>query len=64
MKMNFRKVPIQRLDGNFYSCGVISPPWLQFAMDLSDLETQKSFAKSQRQTGIIPVGRLRRPICN
>ena len=38
MRMSFRKVPIQRLEGNFYSFGVISLLWLRFALVLSSLD--------------------------
>jgi len=32
MKRNFRKVLVQRLEGNFYSFGAISHLWLRFAL--------------------------------
>ncbi len=42
MKRNFRKVPLQRLEGNFYSFGVISLRWLRFALVLSSLDNNKT----------------------
>ena len=42
MRMSFRKVPIQRPEGNFYSLGVISLLWLRFALVLSSLDNNKT----------------------
>ena len=42
MKRNFRKVPIQRLEGIFYSFGAISHLWLRFALVLSSLDNHKT----------------------
>ena len=42
MKRNFRKVPIQRFEGNFYSFGAISHLGLRFALVLSSLDNNKS----------------------
>jgi len=42
MKRNFRKVSIQRLEGNFYSSGAISHLWLRFALVLSSLDNNKT----------------------
>ena len=46
MKRNFRKVPIQRLEGNFYSFGVISLLWLRF-FECQDLGKAREFAESE-----------------
>jgi len=42
MKTNFRKVPIQSLEGNFYFFEAIYHPWLRFALILSSLDNNKT----------------------
>ena len=42
MKWSFLKVPIQRLEGNFYPLGVIFHLWLRFALVLSSLDNNKT----------------------
>jgi hypothetical protein len=47
MKRNFRKVPIQRLEGNFYSFVVISLLWLRLALPLSNPDNNKTIRVSK-----------------
>ena len=42
VKRDFRKVPIRRLEENFYSRGAISHPGLRFAMVLLSLDNNKT----------------------
>jgi hypothetical protein len=42
MEKKFRKVPLQSLEGNFYSFEVVSLLWLLFELDLSSLDNNKT----------------------